>query len=308
MVVEPALARVISRAKQLDELVASLKAQLQSLRALKADQYVQAESSRLRKENEVLRQEVEVWKDRLIQAEIRNGIEQIPPPSAIKKSQDAALAKPEPPVAIAGGGDEQKGQAKKRANAEKKANPPAKKEKGEEKKKPADDSDDKAADIARLDLRIGRIISAAKHPDADALYVEQVDVGEEKPRTVVSGLVKFVPLEELQGRLAVLLCNLKPAKMRGVTSEAMVMCASTPEKVEVLEPPPGSEPGDRVHCVEYPGQPDAQLNPKKKIFEQVAPDLKTNSDKVATYKGAAWRVQGKEGYIVAASLAGVQIK
>lgn len=59
----------------------------------------------------------------------------------------------------------------------------------------------------------------------------QVDVNETQPRTVVSGLVKFMSAEDLEGRMVVLLCNLKPAKMRGVTSEAMVMCASTPEKV-----------------------------------------------------------------------------
>lgn len=61
-----------------------------------------------------------------------------------------------------------------------------------------------------------------------------MDIGEEKMRTVVSGLVKFIPEAEMQNRMAVLLCNLKPAKMRGVTSEAMVMCASTPEKVTVI--------------------------------------------------------------------------
>ena len=43
------------------------------------------------------------------------------------------------------------------------------------------------------------------------------------------------------------------ARMRGVPSEAMVMCASTPEKVEILDPPPGSVPGDRVICEGYTG-------------------------------------------------------
>lgn len=55
-----------------------------------------------------------------------------------------------------------------------------------------------------------------------------------------------MPIEEMQDRMVVLLCNLKPAKMRGVTSEAMVMCASTPEKVEILIPPAGVMPGDLV--------------------------------------------------------------
>ena len=91
-------------------------------------------------------------------------------------------------------------------------------------------------DISRLNMKVGKIIKCEKHPDADSLYLEEIDCGEEKPRTVISGLVKFIPLEEMQNRMVVLLCNLKPAKMRGVLSEAMVMCASTPEKVTPLTP------------------------------------------------------------------------
>lgn len=144
--------------------------------------------------------------------------------------------------------------------------------------------DEAPVDVGRLDFRVGEIISAEKHPDADSLYVEQIDCGEAAPRTVVSGLVKFIPIEEMQKRMVVVLCNLKPAKMRGVLSQAMVMCASTPEKVEILSPPSGSVPGDLVEFEGYPRVPDAQLNPKKKIFETCAPDLKTNSDLVAVYK------------------------
>ena len=47
----------------------------------------------------------------------------------------------------------------------------------------------------------------------------KVDVGEEKPRTVISGLVKFIPEPDMQDRMAVILCNLKPSKMRGIMSE-----------------------------------------------------------------------------------------
>jgi tRNA-binding EMAP/Myf-like protein len=52
-------------------------------------------------------------------------------------------------------------------------------------------------DISRLDMRVGLIKEAKKHPDADGLYVEDVDLGEGKTRTIVSGLVKFVPLEQV---------------------------------------------------------------------------------------------------------------
>lgn len=67
-----------------------------------------------------------------------------------------------------------------------------------EKKQAAPSQEDAKVDVSRLDLRIGRIITAEKHPDADSLYVEQVDVGEASPRTVVSGLVKHIPLDQVQ--------------------------------------------------------------------------------------------------------------
>lgn len=78
----------------------------------------------------------------------------------------------------------------------------------------------------RLDIRVGRVVEVSKHPDADTLYVERIDVGEAEPRTVVSGLAKFVPIEEMLNRSVVVLCNLKPAKMRGVESKGMVLCTS----------------------------------------------------------------------------------
>ena len=52
-------------------------------------------------------------------------------------------------------------------------------------------------DVSRLKMCVGHIISAKKHPDADGLYVEEVDLGEGKCRTIVSGLVKHIPLEKV---------------------------------------------------------------------------------------------------------------
>uniref|UniRef100_A0A9L0SAW2 Aminoacyl tRNA synthetase complex interacting multifunctional protein 1 n=1 Tax=Equus caballus TaxID=9796 RepID=A0A9L0SAW2_HORSE len=183
---------------------------------------------------------------------------------------------------IKGGGGEEK---KVKEKMEKKG------EKKEKKQQSVTGSaDSKPIDVSRLDLRIGCIITAKKHPDADSLYVEEVDVGETAPRTVVSGLVNHVPLEQLQNRMVILLCNLKPARMRGVLSQAMVMCASSPEKVEILAPPDGSVPGDRITFDAFPGEPDKELNPKKKIWEQIQPDLYTNDECVATYKGAPFEI------------------
>ena len=54
--------------------------------------------------------------------------------------------------------------------------------------------------------------------------------------------------------------------MRGIVSEAMILCAETPERCEIIEPPDDSVPGDRVVCEGYNGQPDELLNPKKKVY------------------------------------------
>jgi methionyl-tRNA synthetase len=59
--------------------------------------------------------------------------------------------------------------------------------------------------ITRLDIRVGLIKKVEKHPDADSLYVEEIDVGEEQTRTVVSGLVNYISVDELQVTLLNLL-------------------------------------------------------------------------------------------------------
>lgn len=93
-----------------------------------------------------------------------------------------------------------------------------------------------------LDIRVGKILSVEKHPDADSLYVESIDVGEEEPRTIVSGLVAFVPEDQMADRDVIVICNLKARNMRGVKSHGMVLCASDEahENVEPLAPPQGA--------------------------------------------------------------------
>lgn len=162
---------------------------------------------------------------------------------------------------------------------------------------------------SRLDLRVGKIISAEMHPDADTLYLEKVDVGEEEPRTVISGLAGSVPLEEMRERMVVMLCNLKPQKMRGIESQAMVMCACSedPKQIEPLSPPDGSSPGERVFIEGYEGkQPDEELKPKKKVFEKIQVDLKTSADCVAMWKDSPLKT--KLGLVKAASLGGASIR
>ncbi|XP_041462301.1 tyrosine--tRNA ligase, cytoplasmic-like [Lytechinus variegatus] len=164
---------------------------------------------------------------------------------------------------------------------------------------------------SRLDLRVGKIISAEKHPDADSLYLEKIDVGEEQPRTVISGLAGVIPLEDLVDRMVVMLCNLKPQKMRGIESQAMLMCAcienEDPRRIEPLCPPEGSAPGDRVFFEGYENKsPDEELKPKKKVFEKLQVDLKTSDDGTAQWQDKPF--QTKLGFIRAPTLKNASIR
>ncbi|XP_019647340.1 PREDICTED: aminoacyl tRNA synthase complex-interacting multifunctional protein 1-like isoform X3 [Branchiostoma belcheri] len=284
--------RLEQRARQADEAINILKTQIQMLK----QHAVTAEEQRLKKENDQLRQQVNDLKAKLTMAEIQNGVQQVYlPVRTAATDTEAPAAQPqtaEPAPKPAEAKPEQK-QVQKGGKADKAAGKGEKKEKKGEKKKGGPPQEEKPVDVSRLDMRIGRIVSVKKHPDADTLYVEEIDVGETAPRTVVSGLVKHVPMEEMQDRIVIAMCNLKPAKMRGITSQAMVMCASSPDKVELLDPPAGSQPGDRITFEGYPGEPDPVLQPKKKVWETVQPDLQVTSDKVATYKGVPFTVAGK---------------
>lgn len=146
---------------------------------------------------------------------------------------------------------------------------------------PQDKKDDKEKPKPSIiDFRVGFIQKAIKHPDADSLYVSTIDVGDEEgPRTVCSGLVKHFSLEAMQERYVVVVCNLKPVNMRGIKSTAMVLCGSTDEKVEFVEPPKGSKAGEKVFFEGFGDEePMKQLNPKKKLWEQIQPNFSTNEN------------------------------
>ncbi|XP_017044472.1 aminoacyl tRNA synthase complex-interacting multifunctional protein 1 [Drosophila ficusphila] len=295
------LQQIANNNERAQSLINSIEAEISGLQ----QQLVERQKQQLIKENAELAKEVEAALAQLVQLELRNGKKQIPVPGSRGFCTNTATVAPSAKSESAAT-DKSKSEPAPAAKSSKEPKDKKVKEKKPAAEKPAA-APEAPVDVGRLDLRVGKIVEVGRHPDADSLYLEKIDCGEAAPRTVVSGLVKFVPLEEMQNRLVVVMCNLKPAKMRGVTSEAMVMCASTPDKVEVLSPPAGAVPGDLVHCEGYPRQPDAQLNPKKKIFEACAPDLMTNGDLVACYKNAPLHVPGK-GNVVAQTLKNVNVK
>ncbi|MDR0623192.1 MAG: class I tRNA ligase family protein, partial [Treponema sp.] len=134
------------------------------------------------------------------------------------------------------------GQAEAKAAPEEKAPPP---------KTPEETA---AAFSALLDLRAAKIVKIERHPKADKLYIETLDLGgpEDAPeeRVIVSGLVPFYTEEELLGKHIIVAYNLKAAKLRGVESRGMLLAASDMggegggERCEVLDAgdvPPGTQ-------------------------------------------------------------------
>lgn len=90
----------------------------------------------------------------------------------------------------------------------------------------------------------------------------------------------------MTGRMVVLIANMKPAKMRGIESQGMVLCSTGPAGVEILTPPEGAKIGERVTFAGYDGEPDEVLNTKtgKAPVEAVKPFLKTSAGCEATFK------------------------
>lgn len=111
-------------------------------------------------------------------------------------------------------------------NAEAETAKPAKKAKKEKKKKqekPAEPCD--IEDFAKISLKAGRVLDAKNHPNADKLLIETVDLGEDKPRQIVSGIAKQYKPEDLIGKMVLVVANLKPAELRGELSEGMLLCS-----------------------------------------------------------------------------------
>jgi len=288
--------RLQQRAIQAESLINKLRGQLAALHDSAAVNACQAEEESLRNENNKLNTHVQQLKQRLVQAEVRNGVQQVPMPRSGGPAAAMPAVSVQPPPAVA------------KPDAEKPTPPKQQKKKEAKPKQQNAAAPEAAVDVSRLDFRIGKIVNVKKHPEADTLYVEEVDMGEGQNRTVVSGLVNHIPIEQMQERVAIFMCNLKPAKMRGVMSEAMIMCGSTPEKVEIIVPPADVQIGERISVAGFPGEPDAKLNPKKKIWEQVQPDLKIDGSGRATYKGVAWKVGAHPQDCTVPSLKNVIIK
>ncbi len=90
-------------------------------------------------------------------------------------------------------------------------------------------------DFAKLEIRIGKIISVEKIENADKLLKLEVDFGDEK-RQIVSGIAKWYQPEDLIGLQVPVLVNLEPRVFMGVQSQGMILAAGTEDKAVLLNP------------------------------------------------------------------------
>lgn len=176
--------------------------------------------------------------------------------------------------------------SKSTENKEKAAEKKGKEQKNEtakkEEKKEVED-----ISVAACEFKVGHIKKVWKHPEAEKLYCEEIDVGEDAPRQIASGLVQHMPMEELENRKVIVVTNLKPRPLVGFKSHGMVLCATSSDKSKVvlLEPPTDAKVGERVAFPGHEGDPASPKNmQKKKVLESILPDLKVNSEGVACWK------------------------
>jgi aminoacyl tRNA synthase complex-interacting multifunctional protein 1 len=217
--------------------------------------------------------------------------------------------------------------------------PKQKKEKKEKAPKPQKAAPvEKPLSPALIDLRVGHILKCVQHPDAEKLFVSTMAVGDapgtdntteyegQVVRTVCSGLNGLIPLEEMQNRKIVAVCNLKPVTMRGIKSSAMVLAASPrgdddhAGPVELVSPPSESKAGERVFFEGWEGEPEAVLNPKKKVWETIQPGFTTTDDLTAAFnvedveplkaqgKTGVGKLRTKEGFCTVKTLKGATIR
>ena len=88
-------------------------------------------------------------------------------------------------------------------------------------------------DFSKVELRVGTILECVKHPKAEKLLIEKIDIGNEV-RQIVSGIAESYKPEELVGKKVIVVCNLKPVELRGVKSEGMILAGKKDKEIKIL--------------------------------------------------------------------------
>lgn len=144
--------------------------------------------------------------------------------------------------------------------------------------------------FAKAHLAVARVTSVSDHPSgSEKLWLCKIDIGGGQERQVVAGLRQHISREELGGRLVAVVLNLKPAKLAGELSEAMILAADhVPEGgeplVRVLSVPQGCSPGDVIHLEGGTPGADFPKECKSKFWKEIVSGLAVAGGK-PQYKG-----------------------
>jgi len=138
--------------------------------------------------------------------------------------------------------------------------------------------------IFHMDIRVGKILSCEPHPTDERLVVSHVDVGEASTRCVVSGLAAFYTPVQLTGRWIVLVVNLGPAEIKGVSSDGRALVATSPDgkTKEIVEPPAGVSAGEKVFFEGCSSPPDREVN--SKVLNKLWKLLTTSEARLAQFQ------------------------
>ncbi len=146
--------------------------------------------------------------------------------------------------------------------------------------------------FSKADLRVAKVVGVEDHPQADKLYMLQVDLGALGKRVLVAGMKPHYTKEEITGKNIVIVVNLKPATIRGVKSNGMLLAASDGSGVVSLLSPEDASPGSEVFIEGIPREPVGVL--EFDDFKQVA--LIVNEKQEVTYQGKT--LQSEKGKII----------
>jgi len=146
--------------------------------------------------------------------------------------------------------------------------------------------------FSKLDLRVAKILDVKDHPQADKLYILQVDLGAFGKRVLVAGIKPHYTKQEIIGKNIVIVVNLKPATIRGVKSNGMLLAASDDNGITSLLSIDTDNPGSEVFIEGMPREPANVL--EFDDFKKVV--LTVNEKLEATYQGKALQI--KEGKII----------
>jgi methionine--tRNA ligase beta chain len=90
------------------------------------------------------------------------------------------------------------------------------------------------SEFQKIELKVGKILSAEPHPNADKLLVLNVDLAEDSPRTIVAGLKAHYKPEDLVNKKAIFVANLEPVNLRGIESNGMILATTSDDDSEVI--------------------------------------------------------------------------